>query len=142
MTAPDQCCINVKKLLSISRRPHMTHSCQSRMNFAVVHNGNRPAAPDVECETAPGDFKAHAEALQPCRKSQGQVVQPPGGNPGCGVEGRLRFRPAAKGVPRSPGKTSANFASWCAPWRCELRSWSAWQVSSRSPENAERSNLH
>jgi transposase len=26
MTAPDQCCINVKKLLSIRRRPHMTHS--------------------------------------------------------------------------------------------------------------------
>jgi hypothetical protein len=25
MTAPDQCCINVKKLLSIRRRPHMTH---------------------------------------------------------------------------------------------------------------------
>jgi hypothetical protein len=24
MTAPDQCCINVKKLLSIRRRPHMT----------------------------------------------------------------------------------------------------------------------
>jgi hypothetical protein len=26
MTAPDQCCINVRKLLSIRRRPHMTHS--------------------------------------------------------------------------------------------------------------------
>jgi len=26
MTAPDQCCINVKKLLSIRRRPHMTQS--------------------------------------------------------------------------------------------------------------------
>jgi hypothetical protein len=26
MTAPDQCCINVKKLLSIRRRPHMTHT--------------------------------------------------------------------------------------------------------------------
>ena len=25
MTAPDQCCINVKKLLPIRRRPHMTH---------------------------------------------------------------------------------------------------------------------
>src|SRR5256886_561260 len=25
MTAPDRCCINVKKLLSIKRRPHMTH---------------------------------------------------------------------------------------------------------------------
>ena len=24
MTAPDQCCINVRKLLSIRRRPHMT----------------------------------------------------------------------------------------------------------------------
>src|SRR5262249_839099 len=26
MTAPDQCCINVKKLLSTRRRPHMTPS--------------------------------------------------------------------------------------------------------------------
>src|SRR5262247_921863 len=26
MTAPDQCCINVKKLLSIRRRPHMTQT--------------------------------------------------------------------------------------------------------------------
>jgi hypothetical protein len=26
MTAPDQCCINVKRLLSIRRRPHMTQS--------------------------------------------------------------------------------------------------------------------
>jgi hypothetical protein len=38
MTAPDQCCINVKKLLSIRRRPHMTHSGHRRANFAVTHN--------------------------------------------------------------------------------------------------------
>jgi hypothetical protein len=44
-----------------------------------------------------GDFKAHAEALQPCRKRPAQVMQPPAGNTGCGVERRLRFRPAAKG---------------------------------------------
>ena len=44
-----------------------------------------------------GDFEAHAEALQPCRKRPAQVVQPPAGNTGCGVERRLRFRPAAKG---------------------------------------------
>src|SRR5215510_10172013 len=28
MTAPDQCCINVKKLLSIRRRPHMTDTVE------------------------------------------------------------------------------------------------------------------
>ena len=44
-----------------------------------------------------GDFKAHAEALQPCRKRPAQVVQPPAGNTGCGVERRRCFRPAAKG---------------------------------------------
>jgi Transposase IS116/IS110/IS902 family len=33
MTAPDQCCINVKKLLSIRRRPHMTHT-RSRAKWA------------------------------------------------------------------------------------------------------------
>ena len=44
-----------------------------------------------------GDFEAHAEALQPCREGPAQVVQPPAGNTRCGVERRLRFRPAAKG---------------------------------------------
>ena len=33
-----------------------------------------------------GDFKAHAEALQPCRKRPTQVMQPPAGNTRCGVE--------------------------------------------------------
>jgi len=33
-----------------------------------------------------GDFKAHAEALQPRRKRFAQVMQPPSGNTGCGVE--------------------------------------------------------
>ena len=41
MTAPDQCCINVKKLLSIRRRPHMTQSGHKRSAFAAMH------APDV-----------------------------------------------------------------------------------------------
>ena len=44
-----------------------------------------------------GDFEAHAEVLQPCREGPAQVMQPPAGNTGCGVERRLRFRPAAKG---------------------------------------------
>src|SRR6516165_4675668 len=44
-----------------------------------------------------GDFETHAEALQPCREGPAQVMQPPAGNTGCGVERRLRFRPAAKG---------------------------------------------
>jgi len=39
MTAPDQCCINVKKLLSIRRRPHMTQSCHPLVDFAALHNG-------------------------------------------------------------------------------------------------------
>ena len=38
MTAPDQCCINVKKLLSIRRRPHMTQSVIGRPIFAVMRN--------------------------------------------------------------------------------------------------------
>src|SRR5262249_25000008 len=44
-----------------------------------------------------GDFKAHAEALQPCREGPAQVMQPPAGNTRCGVERCLGFRPAAKG---------------------------------------------
>jgi hypothetical protein len=39
MTAPDQCCINVKKLLSIRRRPHMTQSGhEPGRNPAVQHS--------------------------------------------------------------------------------------------------------
>jgi hypothetical protein len=33
-----------------------------------------------------GDFEAHAEALQPCRERPAQVMQPPPGNTGYGVE--------------------------------------------------------
>jgi hypothetical protein len=33
-----------------------------------------------------GDFEAHAEALQPCRQRWAQVMQPPTGNAGRGVE--------------------------------------------------------
>jgi hypothetical protein len=43
-----------------------------------------------------GDFEAHSEALQPCRQSSAQVVQPPARNTGCGVELGLCFRPSAK----------------------------------------------
>src|SRR3989441_11384895 len=35
MTAPDQCCINVKKLLSIRSRPHMAASSTGRRNTGV-----------------------------------------------------------------------------------------------------------
>jgi hypothetical protein len=38
MTAPDQRCSNVKKLLLIKRRPHMTHGGHSPPKFAVMHN--------------------------------------------------------------------------------------------------------
>src|SRR5262245_2054361 len=45
MSAPDQCCINVKKLLSIRRRPHMTHSGHTRdRNLAVQRAPRRPGA--------------------------------------------------------------------------------------------------
>jgi hypothetical protein len=36
MTAPDQCCINVKKLLSIRRRPHMTQAVIPVANTAIL----------------------------------------------------------------------------------------------------------
>jgi hypothetical protein len=32
MTAPDQCCISVKKLLSIRRRPHMTDAVEKLLD--------------------------------------------------------------------------------------------------------------
>ena len=50
MTAPDQCCINVKKLLSIRRRPYMTQMygpavrCKRkrRLECTVLHQCIRP----------------------------------------------------------------------------------------------------
>ena len=36
-----------------------------------------------------GDFEAHAEALQPCRKRSAKAMQLPTGNTRCGVERRL-----------------------------------------------------
>src|SRR5438128_2772354 len=50
MTAPDQCCINVKKLLSIRRRPHMTQMygpavrCKGKreLECTVLHQCIRP----------------------------------------------------------------------------------------------------
>jgi hypothetical protein len=41
MTAPDQCCINVKKLLSIKRRPHMT---PKRSSGAFIGLAYRPSS--------------------------------------------------------------------------------------------------
>src|SRR5215831_18865829 len=40
MTAPDQCCINGRKLLSIRRRPHMTQSGHERAAFAAMHGSD------------------------------------------------------------------------------------------------------
>jgi hypothetical protein len=37
MTAPDQCCIDVKRLLSIRRRPHMTLSGQTAAQRLLLH---------------------------------------------------------------------------------------------------------
>jgi signal transduction histidine kinase len=49
MTAPDQCCISVKKLLSIRRRPHMTLSGQSASKFAVMYNGPQADSLTARC---------------------------------------------------------------------------------------------
>jgi hypothetical protein len=50
MTAPDQCCINVKKLLSIRRRPHMTQLRRWATRFAVVHNAAFLGRCDIGCD--------------------------------------------------------------------------------------------
>ena len=55
-------------------------------------------------------MSAHAEALQPCRQSSAQVVQPPARNTGCGVGWVFAFDHPLKDVPRSPEKTSDRFA--------------------------------
>jgi hypothetical protein len=59
MTAPDQCCINVKKLLSIRRRPHMTQSGHWAAKFAVMHNTAETA---MMCSVEPG--QGNEAALQ------------------------------------------------------------------------------
>src|SRR6516225_10236804 len=95
--------------------------------------------------TTPPDFRS--DGSTPPRRLRGrkrpaQVMQPPAGNTGCGVERRLRFRPAAKGRSALAGRQVPASHIGARPGDAESGSWSAWQVSSRSPENAERSNLH
>ena len=66
MTAPDQCCINVKKLLSIRRRPHMTQPSHPSINFAVMHIA-ASYNDVVGCE--PRAEGAHETArVQPCNR--------------------------------------------------------------------------
>src|SRR2546425_6712697 len=73
MTAPDQCCINVKKLLSIRRRPHMTHS------------GHRPTAEGPKSPQCGGPRRLPVAARR--RESLA-------GKPGGIVGGKKNGRPA------------------------------------------------
>jgi hypothetical protein len=69
MTAPDQCCISVKKLLSIRRRPHMTQSGhQADRNPAVQQQHSRPDSERVRC--GPRTF------LTFLRQAEGAVAPP------------------------------------------------------------------
>ena len=69
----------------------------SPLHVPLINPDHASAASAQMVQHRLGDFEAHAEALQPRRKRPAQVVPPPAGNTGCGVERRLRFRPAAKG---------------------------------------------
>ena len=54
-----------------------------------------------------GDFKAHAEALQPCRESTAHSCSHQPETPDAVSSADLAFDQPLEGVPRSPGKTSA-----------------------------------
>ena len=62
------------------------------------------------------DLEAHAEALQPCRERSAQIVQHQPETPEAMSSANFAFDHPLNGVPRSPGKTSASSARWCAPW--------------------------
>jgi len=74
-----------------------------------------------------GDFEAHAEALQTCRKRPAQVMQPPTGNTGCGVERWLRFRPASNRRCMLAREDERQLRALVrVPEDAESGSWSAW----------------
>src|SRR5262249_15954033 len=83
-----------------------------------------------------GDFEAHAEALQLCRERPAQVMQPPAGNTGCGVERRLRFRPAAHGRCMLAREDECQLRALVRAGEAETGAWAAWRISSMSPEFA------
>jgi len=60
MTAPDQCCSIVKKLLP-GRRPHMTHSDTSRLPIAAVRKAYSMTSSAME-STACGTSMPSARA--------------------------------------------------------------------------------
>src|SRR6516165_10567976 len=74
MTAPDQCCINVKKLLSIRRRPHMTQVAAFRERVT------RPIAATIALEmigpipgtlikrSQPTSRRARSSTTRACRR--------------------------------------------------------------------------
>jgi len=62
-----------------------------------------------------GDFEAHAEALQPVARVRRRSCSHQPETPDAVSSADLAFDQPLKGVPRSPGKTSASFARWCAP---------------------------
>ena len=75
MTAPDQCCINVKKLLSIRRRPHMTHSrprplARSRREFVGFVGGTGDV---TTTQPTHGDKVGGACAV--CRHDQHSMIR-------------------------------------------------------------------
>src|SRR5262249_59424821 len=82
MTAPDQCCIMSKKLLSIRRRPHMTQSghcarSHSRMRVTLPRYSD-PAFPGIAL-TAVGELAIKAR-IQPGVRPDGEL--------GAGVDAR------------------------------------------------------
>ena len=62
-----------------------------------------------------GDFEAHAEALLVARVRRRSCSHHPE-TPDAVSSADLAFDQPLKGAPRAPGKTSASFARWCAPW--------------------------
>jgi hypothetical protein len=52
----------------------------------LINPDDATSAPAQMVQHRLGDFETHAEALQSCREGPAQVMQPPAGNTGCGVE--------------------------------------------------------
>jgi len=90
-------------------------------NRALIYADYASSASAQLVQRRLGDFEAHAEALQSRREDPAQVMRPQPETPDALSSADFAFGQPLMDVACSPGKTSASFARWCAPWRGGIR---------------------
>ena len=82
----------------------------------LIYPDDASPAPAQMVQHRLGDFETHTEALQPVARVRRRSCSHQPETPDAVSSADLAFDQPLKGVLRSPGKTSASFARWRAPW--------------------------